>query len=294
MSCDIDIIKYKDISKDGSVNKDDTVDCFNDDNNDDNEEDYDSYSSSETDEINDDIPDVNDVELTKKETFCYRVIDKYYKNLDLKKIESMIQIIDGKSNISLRLLDWFITKYSNRHKIRFERKDKDDQNIEQVPAQLDDNENDDIRFDKYIDKGFNVHISYKAQLKSYKKRYFDPFRRRKKFRYYFGKDKKISLVTTIGQLNFFKWAFNNDVIEYVSNNFTSISKIMGDTTKSSKNKTKKKKPVRQSRNNKNIKEPKLGKTEITDEEINVKKNGININAKKKIKENEVKIVLSFD
>ena len=67
----------------------------------------------------------------------------------------MIDIINGKSEISLRILDWFVTRYSNKYKITIDMGDEEDI--------------------------FNVHISYKAQLKSYKKKYFDPFRRKKKF-----------------------------------------------------------------------------------------------------------------
>ena len=59
-----------------------------------------------------------------------------------------------------------------------------------------------------IDNGFNVHISYKAQLQSYKKKYFDPFRRRKKFYYKYNKEENKYFYTTIGQLNFFRWIFS--------------------------------------------------------------------------------------
>lgn len=33
----------------------------------------------------------------------------------------MIDIIECKSKISLRLLDWFVTRYANKYKIRFEK-----------------------------------------------------------------------------------------------------------------------------------------------------------------------------
>ncbi len=173
-----------------------------------NEEASDSTYISDTDN---DILDINSISLTKKETYYYRIIDKYHKSLDPKKVQNMIDIINGKSKISLRLLDWFVTRYANKYKIRFEN--------DNVIADDDDKT-------KKVDNGFNVHISYKAQLKSYKKRYFDPFRRRKKFRYFFDKEKKITLVTTIGQLNFFRWAFTNDVVDYVAANYDHISKAM--------------------------------------------------------------------
>ncbi len=229
-------------------------------------------SETETDNTLDkNVLEINEIELTKKETFYYQIIDKYYKTLSIKKIETMIDIIEGKSKISLRLLDWFITRYANKYKIRFER----------INNKMIDNDPDD-KFDSKIDNGFNVHISYKAQLKSYKKKYFDPFRRRKKFRYYFDKDKTISLCTTIGQLNFFRWAFTNYVIEYVAENYNAISKAMVTTNKADK--TRKIKEINQKDNNATNQSNKL----------TVKKNGVSISAKKKIKNDDVKIILSFD
>lgn len=202
-----------------------------------------------------DIQEVSKVELTNKETFYFKIIDKYYKSLDKTKVKTMIDIVEGDSKISLRLMDWFITRYSNKYKIRYQIDDEDDN-----PG---------------VDKLFNVHISYKAQLKSYKKKYFDPFRRRKKFKYYFDKEKSLILHTTIGQLNFFKWAFTNDVVKYISLNYNAISKAMISTNKIDKTK-------------------KIERKTKTDEEIVVNKNGINIVGKKNVKNDEVKIVLSFD
>lgn len=243
--------------------------------------DSDEYSNNgdsdhETEEINEHVPEISEIGLSKKEIMIYKVMDKYYRSLDIKNVETMIQIVDGKSKISLRLLDWFVTRYANKYKVRFDR--------EEVSVS-------DISFDTKVDRGFNVHISYKSQLKSYTKKYFDPFRRRKKFKYYFNKDKNIWMVTTIGQLNFFKWAFCNNIISYVDDNYVTISKAMVNTNKVDKTRKTKEKQVKQehstvieTNNDNNSK----------DEEISVKKNGINITAKKKLKQDEVKIVLSFD
>jgi hypothetical protein len=227
--------------------------------------DNETESESEGEIDIDDVLEINQIQLTKRELFHYRVIDKFYKGLDIEKVETMIKIVDKKSNISLRLLDWFITKYANKHKIRF------------------DNNNDDIKdkdgdFDHRIDDGFNVHISYKAQLKTYKKEYFDPFRRKRKrkFKYYFDKNKTIMLVTTIGQLNFFRWAFSNNIVNYVDLNFNKISKAMIDTNKNNKVKKNESKITKE-------KEKDNGK-------LKLKKKGNSIVEKKKPE----KITLSFD
>src|SRR5437763_322102 len=119
-----------------------------------------SYDDSEPETTDDykNIPNIDKIDLSKKEILYFKIIDKYYKKLINKKIDIMIEIIEGKSKISLRLLDWFVTRYAHKNKINYD---------------IEKEENKD-NFDGKLDKKFNVHISYKAQLKSFKKRYFDP------------------------------------------------------------------------------------------------------------------------
>lgn len=210
-------------------------------------------------EVNDeDVPDIEDISLTKKEMMTFKVINKYYKNLDKTKINEMIDIINGKSKISLRLLDWFVTNYSDKYKIKLKKTNTTD----------------------VFDNEFNVHIGYKSQLKSYRKKYFDPFRRGQKFKYYFDKQKTTYLCTTICQLNFFKWIFSNNIIDYIKTNYNTLSKKMVVTNKMDK--IKKKEKDNDTVSNNSI------------EKVDVKKNNINISARQKINNDEIKIVLSFD
>ena len=130
---------------------------------------------------------------------CYYVmVDKFFKRCSAEMIVKMIDIINCEDDISLRVLDWFVTRYSKNG--------------------VDMTTQDDV---------FDVHINYKAQLKSYKKKYFDPFRRKYKFDYVFNinNEKKI-LRTTIGQLNFFAWAISNNIITFVSQHLQQITKAM--------------------------------------------------------------------
>jgi hypothetical protein len=125
----------------------------------------------------------------------------------------MVSIINGKSNISLRLLDWFVTKYSRQYKIRYKN-----------------------NFDK-DGSYFNVHASYISQLGSFKKQYFDPFRRCCKFWFNYDKTNSNKMVyTTIGQLNFFKWAIEYDIIDYVECNYTKLDDAMSISNKEGKDK----------------------------------------------------------
>ena len=67
------------------------------------------------------------------------------------------------------------------------------------------------RFEEYLEI-FNE-IDYKLKLKAYSKRRFDPFCRWDRITIPYKGDNSIQ--TTIGQLNFFKWALENDVIKYI-------------------------------------------------------------------------------
>ena len=75
-------------------------------------------------------------------------------------------------------------------------------------------------------------LNYKAQLKSYSKKQFDPFCRRNRINFYFNEDEFIT--TTVGQLNFFRWALQNNVIDYITKNYKDIETDMNINTKKHK------------------------------------------------------------
>ena len=71
---------------------------------------------------------------------------------------------------------------------------------------------------------FKVYISYKSQLKSYSKKQFDPFNRTQRINFYYTPEKFIT--TTISQLNFFRWAIEYNVIDYIKDHIEDIDKDM--------------------------------------------------------------------
>jgi len=114
--------------------------------------------------------------------------------------DRLLSILNNENNISLRSIDWFITNYSKKHNIYYNiYKDKNDITV------LDDK-------NKLI-SNINVFQSYKSQLRAYSKKRFDPFCRRNRIQF---KCYNEIIDTTIGQLNFFKWAINNLIVEYIS------------------------------------------------------------------------------
>ena len=62
------------------------------------------------------------------------------------------------------------------------------------------------------------------KLKAYSKKRFDPFCRWERVQFPYDNDRSIQ--TTIGQLNFFKWAIENKVIDYINNNYKDIDADM--------------------------------------------------------------------
>ena len=126
----------------------------------------------------------------------YISLQKYYS--EKNKLNILLKYLRYEK-ISLRIIDWFVTNYSKKH--------------------------DTIYLIK--DKQFNVFHSYKSQLKSYSKKYFDPFCRRNRINYKYRDNDSIS--TTIGQLNFFRWSIDTNLIEYIIDNYDIIEKDMNES-----------------------------------------------------------------
>ena len=120
-------------------------------------------------------------------------------------MQKVLPIIEGSSCISLRLIDWFVTNYAKK-------------NNNVITQKVNNNV-----------VHFNVYLSYRSQLKAYSKQLFDPFRRRERITFIF--DNKNSIETTIGQLNFFRWVIQNNIIEYVEQNLKAIDEDMITTQK---------------------------------------------------------------
>jgi len=139
----------------------------------------------------------------------------YYQ--DEKNMERLLEIILQTNNkISLRIIDWFVTNYSKKYNIYYSiYKDNDGKKT------FESEKNEHLKL-------FNTYHSYKAQLKSYSKKKFDPFCRRDRihFNYHVKKGENKSIETTIGQLNFFKWAIDNLIIDYIIQNYSIIEEDM--------------------------------------------------------------------
>lgn len=121
-------------------------------------------------------------------------------------LETMLKIINGHSKISLRIIDWFATNYAKKFYTVY--------TIQNTV------------------KRFKVYVDYKLKLKAYSKKRFDPFCRWDRITIPY-KDGTF-IQTTIGQLNFFKWAIENDVVHYIEENYQAIENDMNSRNSTSK------------------------------------------------------------
>jgi hypothetical protein len=127
---------------------------------------------------------------------------EFYQNK--ANIDKMMAIINGESNISLRIVDWFVTNYAKKNYTVY--------NIN--------------------DNRFKVYNDYKLKLKAYAKRRFDPFCRWERITVPYNEEKFME--TTIGQLNFFKWAIENKIVDYIETNYAAIEQDMNARNSTSK------------------------------------------------------------
>ena len=163
-------------------------------------------------------------------------------------LDKMLRIITGESKISLRIVDWFATNYAKKYYTLY--------TIEQTT----DN----------IARRFKVYDDYKLKLKAYSKKRFDPFCRWDRISIPYTKGKFIE--TTIGQLNFFKWALENKVVEYIEQHYDTIEKDMN-----SRNSTSKRKEII-----------------VDNSKTRKKREELSISATKSIKKEKVEIVVQFN
>lgn len=178
----------------------------------------------------------NDLLLTKLMLF-------YNKDNNLEK---MINIINGDSHTSLRIVDWFATNYSKKFYTVY----------------------------KINNKRFKVYNDYKLLLKAYSKKRFDPFCRWERITIPYEKNGVgVYIQTTIGQLNFFKWALENKVIDYIEKHYSEIENDMNSRNSSSRKKTGQK---------------------IGQNKTRKKREELSVSATKSIKKEKVQIIVKFD
>jgi hypothetical protein len=147
---------------------------------------------------------LQNMKLSSHEISILKSLENFYENKN--NVDKIIPIIKSQDNkesnntkLSIRLIDHFITKFSKNNKIVYK---LEENNI------------------SYL---FNIYTSYKQQLKLYQKKHFDPFSRGDRIPFFIG---DTCIITTIGQINFFKWFITKKIYDYIINNTSVIENDM--------------------------------------------------------------------
>jgi hypothetical protein len=149
---------------------------------------------------------------TSQNKLLLKTLLEFYR--DNEALDDVLSIINGESPISLRVVDWFATNYSKQNFVVIE----------------------------HNGKRVNVYTDYKLNLRAYSKRRFDPFCRWDRITIPYKDGKHIQ--TTIGQLNFFRWAIMRGVINFIKPNLEAIERDMNTRNSTSRRKSKPHKAIR--------------------------------------------------
>jgi len=140
---------------------------------------------------------------TQNDLLLHKVL-RFYNENSGDNMDIMLSVINGTTNISLRIMDWFVTNYSKKHYTVYDLVGSGNG----AGA-----------------KRFKVYVDYKLKLRAYSKKRFDPFCRWDRINVPH-KNGTTYIQTTLGQLNFFKWAIENEVLRYIEENYTAIETDM--------------------------------------------------------------------
>jgi hypothetical protein len=140
-----------------------------------------------------------DLQTRKRKIHCKQELiiaslQRFYSGHN--NLAEIVELLKGTSDVSLRLIDWFVTNYSKAHST------------------------------SYILNGqeFVVYMNYKNQLKAYSKKLFDPFCRRERISFQIPGHE--AFLTTVGKLNFFRWAIEKGILDYIKGHQTEVEKEM--------------------------------------------------------------------
>ena len=197
--------------------------------------------------------------LSLKQDLLFEKITEFYAKPN--NINILLNIVNSNTKISLRIIDWFVTNYSKKNFVVIRKKAKSTSKT--------------LKKDNMVD--LNVFLDYKALLKGYSKKLFDPFCRRERVSFKY--NEKDSLTTTVGQLHFFKWAIENGIIKYIEENLKDIEADMNSNIKKSNND---KKSLKNNSNNTETKTQRKKRRELSQSAV------------KSLNKHTGKIVLSFD
>lgn len=134
-----------------------------------------------------------------KQELIVSSLQRFYSSREDK--DEIMKLLEGTSEISLRLIDWFVTNYAKQHNVSYILNNQE----------------------------FLVYTNYKSQLKAYSKKLFDPFCRRERIMFQIAGHPLFQ--TTVGKLNFFRWALEKGVLDYIKMNLVKVETAMNSSSR---------------------------------------------------------------
>lgn len=149
--------------------------------------------------------DTSGHELSQREIILQKKLESEYTQDLLQDV--LLPLITQTSPASLRALDWAVVNWSKKHNI----------------------------ICSSISPGLmtNIHHSYRKTLSYWKRRLFDPFRRRTRIKVTINGEVH---ETTLGQANFALWCYKKGVLSYVLGHIDVIEADMNHVSKCNKKK----------------------------------------------------------
>lgn len=133
--------------------------------------------------------------LSRKDEVLLDSVLRWY-NQDESRVQTFSDIVNHKNGLSLRIIDWLITNFSKKFSVAIE--------SDGIPR--------------------NLRRDYHKNLSAHNKKNFDPFARRRRINIIlFGSERRVS---TIGQLNFFRWFLSKNLCGFLLENKSVIEKHM--------------------------------------------------------------------
>jgi hypothetical protein len=142
--------------------------------------------------------------VERRQDSLLKSLKEFYKTeANMKKL---VNILEKEGELSRRVLDFLCTNYAKKNDVMYFLTDS---NGKKVP--------------------FHLHIQYRNQLKAYSKMLFDPFRRHERIILSCPLVETKKLNTTVAQLNFFRWAIEYKVLDWI-NDASNLKKVENDMT----------------------------------------------------------------
>lgn len=134
--------------------------------------------------------------LTQRQISILQRIAPFFTESAAREI--LVPYVEQNSGISLRALDWLVTNYAKKHNIVCRTS---------------------------TNTLFNIYHGYKTALNHFRRRNFDPFRRRQRIQV-LDATGEVMCESTVGQCNFLYWSHANGVLQYATDYAATIEMDM--------------------------------------------------------------------